>query len=161
MQENITFSGKRGGSLDGNATRKLLCVIDSLANHLSQHSEESFRLGEPFLQTLKALQIVVSSTFSNTLKENWETSIVDFSVLYLSLKTKRNKPVSVTPKVRIFLFILLDQLLFYFFILSLWGPYSYATCSGVPEEESRGFKRLTTPKNNYYILYISVTKLFT
>ena len=104
MQENITVNGKRGGSLDGNSTRKLLSVVGSLSNELSQYSEEAFRLGEPFLQTLEALQTVVTSTFGNRLKENWEKSIIDFSALYLSLKTKKNKPVSVTPKVRILSF---------------------------------------------------------
>ena len=111
MQENITVSGKRGGSLDGNSTRKLLSVIDSLANYLSQHSEESFRLAEPFLRTLRALNTVVGSAFGNKLKDNWEKSIVDLSVHYLSLKTKNDKSVTVTPKVTaLFSYFLYDQL---------------------------------------------------
>ena len=85
--------------MEGNATKKVLQNIESLSHLLSQHSEQAFQLGQPFLETLKAFDAVVHSSFGGTLLEGWEGDIAEFSAQYSSLLSTNSKPVSITPKV--------------------------------------------------------------
>merc|ERR1712098_742531 len=62
-KENITVCGKQGGKLEGNATRKLLKVMDSLELELGKVSAEVYMKGLPFTRALRSFDKVVHSCF--------------------------------------------------------------------------------------------------
>ena len=98
-KENITVCGKQGGTLEGNSTRKFLKKVDRLADHLASISGDVLQSGQPFLQTLDALNHVVHNTFGGLLQDGWEASIANFSQCYMALKNKLAKSITITPKV--------------------------------------------------------------
>ena len=88
--------------LEGNSTRKQLKTLDSLEEELTGHSDECYALGISFIECLKAISSVVHSTFGQALQEEWQSELSTFSSCYTNLTAKNNKPISVTPKKKMF-----------------------------------------------------------
>ena len=130
------MSGKRGGSLNGNASRKLLSVTNSLSDELALVSEKASEAGQPFVDTLAAFQSVVSNSFGNSLGEDWEISLDQFSAHYLSLKNASGNAISVTPKVESVLFKhnIHNNRIF------IKGTYCYATCKEILSAQVRWYR---------------------
>ena len=100
-KENITVCGKQGGKLEGNATRKLLKVMDSLELELGKVSAEVYMKGLPFTRALRNFDRVVHSCFGQKLLEGWEEHIAEFSTSYKDLISSTGRQVTITPKVHI------------------------------------------------------------
>lgn len=102
------MSGKQGGKLEGNATRKLLKCTSSLEAELKKLPCEKYKKSLPYIVALKNFDSVVHSCFGNERLEGWQSSIDDFTGSYKALKNKFGVQISITPKVRkqIFFFTL-------------------------------------------------------
>ena len=99
--ENITVSGRHGGKLNGNASRKVLRSMDSFEEKLKQHSDEHYVLGLPYITTLRNFCQVVTSCFGMELLPGWSDSLEIFEMSYKQLKSQTGKSISITPKVNI------------------------------------------------------------
>ena len=99
MQENITVSGKQGGKLQGNASRKLLKCLGSLELELSKCSAGIYMKGLPFIRVFRAFDKIVSTRFGNDLLPGWEQHLVEFTQSYRALRSSKDRPISITPQV--------------------------------------------------------------
>jgi hypothetical protein len=100
-KENITVCAKQGGKLEGNSTRKLLKLLDSLELELSKLSPEIYLNSLPFLRTLRAFNLVVHRCFGAVLLDGWREAIGEFTLSYNGMTTWDGKPISITPKAHI------------------------------------------------------------
>lgn len=99
LQENITVSARQGGKLQGNASRKLLQCMDSLELELSKCTGEQFITGMPYIRALRAFNMVVTSCFGSHLLQGWQGHLAEFTDSYRALRSRKDKPISITPKV--------------------------------------------------------------
>ena len=99
LQENITVSGKQGGKLQGNASRKLLKCLDSLELELSKYSAGTCMKGLPYIRVLRAFDKIVAICFGNDLLPGWEQHLAEFTQSYRELRSSKDIPISITPKV--------------------------------------------------------------
>ena len=99
MQENITVSGKQGGKLQGNASRKFLKCLDSLELELSKYSAGSYMKGLPYIRVLRAFDKIVSTCFGTELLPGWTHYLAEFTESYRALRSTKDRPIRITPKV--------------------------------------------------------------
>ena len=93
------MSGRQGGKLQGNASRKFLKCLDSLEFELSKCSVAVHIRGLPYIRVLRAFDKVVHTCFGSTLLVGWQQHLADFSESYKALRSRHDRPISVTPKV--------------------------------------------------------------
>ena len=66
-------------------------------------SAEAFFNGLPFIRALRAFNAVVHCCFGSVLIEGWQQAITEFTVSYTALRSCHDTPISITPKVSIFI----------------------------------------------------------
>ena len=98
---------KRGGKLEGNASRDLLNAVDNLELALRNYSVETYCIALPFTHTMRLFRKVVDSSFKQDLVDGWEVDIENFSSSYRELKSTKGKAISIPPKVHAYNILLL------------------------------------------------------
>ena len=94
QENNIKEGVKRGGKLDGNASRDVLLVVDKLELSLQKYSLETYCIALPFIDTLRQFKKVVDSCFKIDLVEGWEGNIESFTKSYRALRSNKGRPIT-------------------------------------------------------------------
>ena len=85
--------------MEGDPSQKFLKSVDSLELALQQHLAEASVSGIPYIDVIRAFNQVVHCSFGMELLDNWELAIKKFTKLYRQLRSKQDRPISITQKV--------------------------------------------------------------
>ena len=85
--------------MQGNASRKLLKCLDSLELELGKYSAAVYITGLPYIRALRDFDKVVHTCFGSNLLQGWQQHLAEFTESYKALRSRNDRPISITPKV--------------------------------------------------------------